>query len=175
VKPQIGRTFTEEEDENGAQVAVISYGLWMRRYGGSPDVVGRKALINGLSYEITGVMPRGFYFMPARDIDIWMSASFSPGLRQSFGWRDAQVVARLKPGLAIGLGLSVLAARLMTALFYGVRPDYGLDVVAVSVILLAVATLACFVRRGWRRRWIRWWRCGMISAPTGGRRAGLFA
>jgi putative ABC transport system permease protein len=60
----------------------------------------------------------------------------------SFGRRG---LALTMGGLAIGLGLSVMAARLMTALFYGVRMDYGLDVAAVSIILLAVATLACFV------------------------------
>ena len=46
VKPQAGRVFTEEEDVKGVLVAVISHGLWQRRYGGSPDVLGRKVLVN---------------------------------------------------------------------------------------------------------------------------------
>ena len=48
-------------------------------------------------------------------------------------------------GLAIGLVLAVIAARLMTTLFYGFRPDYLPAVAVVSLVLLAVAALACFV------------------------------
>src|SRR5215469_7192294 len=99
VKPLIGRVFTEEEDQKKVRVAVISYGLWQRRYGGSPDVLGRKITINDNPYEVTGVMPRDFYFLPARDIDIWMPASYPAWMLQSFGWHDEQVVARLKPAM----------------------------------------------------------------------------
>ena len=87
--PLIGRVFTEEEDEKGVRVAVISYGLWQRRYGGSPDVLGRKITVNDDPYEVIGVMPREFYFMPARDIDIWMPASFPAWMRTNFTWHDA--------------------------------------------------------------------------------------
>jgi putative ABC transport system permease protein len=101
VKPLIGRVFTEEEDEKGSRVAVISHGLWQRRYGGSPDVLGRKISLNDGAYEVIGVMPREFYFMPARDIDIWMPASFPAWMRRNFTWHNAQVVARLKPGVTL--------------------------------------------------------------------------
>jgi len=99
VKPLIGRVFSEEEDRNGARVAVISYGLWQRRYGGSPDVLGRKIDVNDTPYEVIGVMPHEFYFLPARDIDLWMPASFPAWMRTAFGWHDEQVVARLKTGV----------------------------------------------------------------------------
>jgi predicted permease len=101
VKPLIGRTFTEEEDEKGVRVVVISHGLWQRRYGGSPDVLGRKIAVNDTPYEVIGVMPREFYFMPARNIDIWVPASFPPWMRINFSWHNAQVVARLKPGVTL--------------------------------------------------------------------------
>lgn len=99
VRPLIGRVFNEEEDRNGARVAVISYGLWQRRYGGSPDVVGRKIDVNDTPYEVVGVMPREFYFLPSRDIDLWMPASFPVWQRTAFGWHDEQIVARLKAGV----------------------------------------------------------------------------
>jgi putative ABC transport system permease protein len=101
VTPLMGRVFTEEEDEKGARVAVISYGLWQRRYGGSPDIVGRKIIVNDSSYEVTGVMPQQFYFLPAHDIDIWMPASFPAWMRGNFTWHNADVVARLKPGVTL--------------------------------------------------------------------------
>jgi putative ABC transport system permease protein len=101
VKPLMGRVFTEEEDEKGVRVVVISYGLWQRRYGSSPDIVGRKITVNDNSYEVIGVMPREFYFMPSRDIDIWLPASFPPWLRTNFTWHSAQVVARLKSDVTL--------------------------------------------------------------------------
>ena len=110
VKPLISRVFREEEDEKGVPVAVISHGLWQRRYGGSPDVVGRKISVNDSPYEVVGVLPREFYFMPARDIDIWMPASFPGWMRRNFTWHDAQVVARLKPGVTLDRAQESMAA-----------------------------------------------------------------
>ncbi len=101
VRPLIGRVFSESEDEQGVRVVVISYGLWQRRYGGSPDVLGRKIAMNDSTWEIVGVMPRDFYFLPAREIDVWMPASFPAWMRRNFSWHDAQVVARLKRGIPI--------------------------------------------------------------------------
>jgi putative ABC transport system permease protein len=110
VKPLIGRVFTEEEDEKGVRVVVISYGVWQRRYGGSPDVLGRKIAVNDSPYEVIGVMPREFYFLPARDIDMWMPASFPAWMRTHFSWHDAQVVARLKPGVTLERAKESMAA-----------------------------------------------------------------
>jgi putative ABC transport system permease protein len=101
VRPLFGRVFTEDEDIRGARVAVISFGLWQRRYGGARDILGRKITLNDASYEVIGVMPREFYFLPARDIDIWMPASFSAEHLRMFGWNDEQLVARLKPGVTL--------------------------------------------------------------------------
>jgi putative ABC transport system permease protein len=110
VKPLVGRVFTEEEDQKGVRVAVISHRLWQRRYGGSPDILGRKISVNDNPYEVIGVMPPEFYFMPARDIDIWMPASFPPWLVRNFTWHDAQVVARLKPGVTLEHARESMAA-----------------------------------------------------------------
>jgi putative ABC transport system permease protein len=101
VHPMLGRVFTEEEDNQGIRVAIIGYGLWQRRFGGSPDIVGRKISLNDEPYEVVGVMPRGFYFMPSRDIDLWVPASFPPWMRKNFTWHDSNIVARLKPGVTL--------------------------------------------------------------------------
>jgi len=101
VQPSLGRVFTEDEDDKGARVVVISHGLWQRRFGGASDIVGRKISINDDAFEVIGVMPPSFYFMPSRDIDMWMPASFPPGLRGNFTWHVAQIVARLKPGVTV--------------------------------------------------------------------------
>jgi putative ABC transport system permease protein len=101
VRPLIGRVFTESEDEGGVKVVVISHGLWQRRFGGSPGVLGRKIAMNDSTWEIVGVMPRDFYFLPGPDIDVWMPSSFSPSIRRNFAWHDSQIVARLKPGVTL--------------------------------------------------------------------------
>ena len=72
-QPLLGRVFTEDEDARGVRVVVISHGLWQRRFGGiARRASGRTITLNDNPYEVIGVMPREFYFMPARDIDIWM-------------------------------------------------------------------------------------------------------
>jgi putative ABC transport system permease protein len=101
VRPMLGRVFTEEEDDKGVRVALISHGLWQRRFGGASDIVGRTISLNDQGYEVIGVMPASFYFMPSREIDVWMPASFPPFMRRNFSWHDAQIVARLKPGVTV--------------------------------------------------------------------------
>ena len=100
-QPAMGRVFTEDEDNKGTRVVVISHGLWQRRFGGLPGIVGRKISLNDEPYEVIGVMPKSFYFMPSRDVDIWMPASFPAWMRKNFTWHDAHIVARLKPGVTV--------------------------------------------------------------------------
>jgi len=78
-----------------------------------------------------------------------VSGATSSAILLSFGQRD---LALTLVGLAIGLVLAAIAARSMTSLLYGFRPDYVPTVTVVSLILLAVAARACFVpaRRAWR-------------------------
>ncbi len=100
-QPMLGRVFTEDEDLKGARVVVISHGLWQRRFGGSPGIVGRKISLNDEPYEVIGVMPKSFYFMPSHEIEVWMPASFPAWMRRNFTWHDAQIIARLKPGVTL--------------------------------------------------------------------------
>jgi predicted permease len=101
VQPIMGRAITEHEDNNGIHVVVISHGLWQRRFGGASDIVGRTISLNDEPYEVVGVMPRNFYFMPSREIDLWVPASFPAWMRRNLTWHDAQIVARLKPDVTI--------------------------------------------------------------------------
>jgi putative ABC transport system permease protein len=59
--PMLGRTFTTEEDQpKGPHVAILSYGLWQRQFGGDPAIVGRGIELDGDQYKVVGVMGRGF-------------------------------------------------------------------------------------------------------------------
>ena len=110
VQPALGRVFTEDEDDKGVRVVVMSHGLWQRRFGGASDIVGRKISVNDEAYEVIGVMPQTFYFVPSHDVDMWMPASFPPSLRRNFTWHDAQIVARLKPGVGLEHARQSMAA-----------------------------------------------------------------
>jgi putative ABC transport system permease protein len=60
-RPMLGRVISEEEDgPNGPQVAVLGYPIWQARYGGDPNVIGRRLMINDVPVEVIGVMPEGF-------------------------------------------------------------------------------------------------------------------
>jgi len=109
-RPLLGRVFTEDDDARGERVVVISHGLWQRRFGASPDVVGKTITLNDKPYQVAGVMPREFYFMPSRDIDVWMPTSFSPEMLRHWGWHDLHIVARLKPGVTVDQAQHEMAA-----------------------------------------------------------------
>jgi predicted permease len=109
-QPALGRVFTENEDTNSVRVVVISHGLWQRRFGGASDIIGRRISVNDEAYEVVGVMPRNFYFIPSRDIDIWMPASFPAWMRRNFTWHDAHIVARLRPGVTLQQARQSMAA-----------------------------------------------------------------
>ena len=100
VKPLVGRTFTDAEDRSNAQVVLISYGLWQRRYGGDRTVVGKAMLMNGNRYQVIGVLPRAFVFRD-RDVDYWIPTSFSPEAAAVRGSHFLNVVARLAPGVGL--------------------------------------------------------------------------
>jgi predicted permease len=102
VQARLGRVFREEEGVDGRnRVAVISEGLWKRRFGSDPAVIGRKVLLNDLSYEVVGVLPGEFNF--PQDTEIWAPLAFSadaltPNNRGNHG---LDVIARVKPELTM--------------------------------------------------------------------------
>ncbi len=108
VKPQLGRTFTAAEDAPGHDVAVISDGLWRRRFGARADTIGRTVRINATPFEIIGVMPPVFRF-PARDNDVWVPIAFTAqDLRRS--WHTFHSAARLRDVVTLAAAGAELAA-----------------------------------------------------------------
>jgi putative ABC transport system permease protein len=99
VRPAEGRWFAAGEDLPGAApVTVISHGLWVRRYGRAPGVVGRVVNLDGVPTTIVGVMPASFAFPDAR-VDLWLGAPFFPATET-----DAYALAalaRLRPGVTL--------------------------------------------------------------------------
>jgi predicted permease len=103
VRAALGRVYTNDEDKPGANpVVVLSHGLWQRRFGGDPKIIGRALTLNDRGYTVIGVMPQGFLF-PAR-VEMWVPVG--PFSAQEL-WKlrinhpGLSAVARLKPGVTL--------------------------------------------------------------------------
>ena len=97
----VGRTFEPDHHVNGRnQVVVLSHGMWLRRFGSDPGIVGRSISLNGQPFEVIGIMPPGFTYPADRTLDAWIPLSFfgPDAIGRSRGSRFMQVIARLKPG-----------------------------------------------------------------------------
>jgi predicted permease len=105
VRPAYGRVFRDDEGEPGQEMKVIlSYGFWQRKFAGQPSAVRQSIRLNGVPYEVVGVMPPTFSFLQ-NDTDVYVPASFTPEAksddqRHSNNW---QMLGHLKPGAAIDL------------------------------------------------------------------------
>jgi predicted permease len=105
VAPVMGRFFTQQEDDQKEQVAVIGYSLWQSRLHGDPSVLGTKILLDRKPYVIIGVMPRNFEFplVPGQlnISELWVPMSFTPQETTetaAASW-NFSMVGRLKPGI----------------------------------------------------------------------------
>jgi putative ABC transport system permease protein len=106
--PMLGRTFTaEEETENGPPAAVISEGLWARRFARSASAVGQRLEISGTAFTIVGVMPRNF---AAPAIEVWLPARLGPYIARERRARFMSGIGRMRPGVTIEQARADLAA-----------------------------------------------------------------
>ena len=101
-QPALGRVFSVDEDQPGANhVVVLAYDAWLRLFGGDPAVVGRSIELNQQPYEIIGVMGRGFH--QPRAVDIWVPLALPPRAFASQNWFNGSlsVMARLQPAVSL--------------------------------------------------------------------------
>jgi putative ABC transport system permease protein len=105
VDAALGRAFGEADAASGRfDLAVISHGLWQRRFGGDPAIVGRPIVVNGQPYEVAGVMPPRFEY-PVFNFkgDLWLPWQMrDSGRGQAGATGSATVVGRLRPGISYG-------------------------------------------------------------------------
>lgn len=107
VAPEFGRTL--REDDESAREVVISRGIWIRRFGGDPSVIGRAVLIDSEPYTVVGVMPRAFQFAPfwATRAEIWAPLPLAD--RATSGGQSLRVFARLAPGATLAAASDEMA------------------------------------------------------------------
>ncbi len=103
VAPALGRTFTADEEQQKARVVVLSHGLWQRRFGSSPNILGQTLEIDSVSSQVIGVMPEHFQF-PAKNTQVWELHTLVPNWeiqkaqRGTGSWR---VVGRRKAQVSL--------------------------------------------------------------------------
>jgi putative ABC transport system permease protein len=97
----VGRTFTDEEGQRGRhQVALLSNGLWQRRFGADPGLVGRTLSLNDQSIKVVGILPPDFRFLP-EEYEIFIPMVLDGWEATARGTHPLHVVARLKEGVTL--------------------------------------------------------------------------
>lgn len=115
--PALGRAFlAEEEDPSRSEVVVLSHGLWQRRFGADPGVIGRviplEAHGQGTARRVIGVLPAGWR-APYQEVEAWVPLTRPPGrtVATDSSWYVNQVVARLSPGSSVETASAEVEAR----------------------------------------------------------------
>ena len=131
IQPVVGREFSRDEEQwKGPRVAILTYGLWQRRFGGDPAVVGGPLTINGLPYTIVGVLPPFFNFLGSAELFTPVQPNPVPAMRES---RIFVMIGRLRAGVDAARAqneLDVLADRLRAAY---PKFDHGWSATAVPL------------------------------------------
>jgi putative ABC transport system permease protein len=119
VQPALGRGFLPEEEQPGRdRVVVLSHGLWIERFGGDRDVVGRAVALDDVPHTIVGVMPPGFRFPDDGDVGLWAPLAYKSFELRTRNQRMFQVLGRLAPDVTLGQAqaeMDGVAARLADA------------------------------------------------------------
>ena len=118
IGPALGRNFLLEDEQPGRdRVAIISRGLWQRRFAANPKLVGGQMRLNGERYTVIGVMPQGVQF--PFETDVWLPFThLGQDFLNSRVRHILEVVARLKPGVTMeqaGAEMEAIAGRLQIA------------------------------------------------------------
>ncbi len=126
VEPALGRGFLAEEDRPGADpVVILGHGLWQRRFGADPEVVGKTIAINGSSSTVIGVMPPEFEF-PSEDVELWAPIGLLADRMQNRAVHTLTTVARLEDGVSLDeakVEMATIAARIQRE-FPGEDPEH---------------------------------------------------
>jgi len=110
LKPEQGRLFVPAEDVKGAPAtAILSYGMWARHYGSDPHMIGKSVTINGVPYEVVGIMPASFSLprevMPTLDgaeqAEILLPLPLPPNAAQIREHEDYNIIGKLRPGVTV--------------------------------------------------------------------------
>ena len=99
-KPELGRTFLDEEDRpGGADVVVLGDAIWRRTFGADPNIVGKSITLTGKPFTVVGVMPPDFRYPSL--VELWTPLGLKPSFLADYDQTALRVLARLKPGVTL--------------------------------------------------------------------------
>jgi putative ABC transport system permease protein len=137
VEPALGRGFLQDEDRPGAQaVAILSHGLWQRRYAGDRGIIGQTIMLDEVPHNVIGVMPRDFVF-PYGGVKMWTALQVEPATADR-AQGSYLIIGRLKPGATLGrarVEMETIHQRL-TAEYPELDGRYGVRAVPIRAGLL---------------------------------------
>ncbi len=147
--PLMGRGIVPEDEQ---QVVLLSYGLWQRRFGGDPSIVGRSLTLGGGGYRVVGVMPAGFHFPPfwQEKAEMWVPLVFPPDRMADRGSRSLRVFGRLENGVSLeraSAEMNAIAHRLEVAFPQEYR-DRGASVIPLTEEVVGKTRTALLVLLG---------------------------
>src|ERR1044072_1163513 len=150
VKPVLGRVFLPDETEVAqSRVALISEGLWRRRFGADPNLAGQTIRLDGESFTVVGVLPGSFKF--PEQVDLWLPFSFTAD-----DWKTdrahyyVEAVGRLKPGVTkeqASAELETIVGRLRPP-FPAARKNWGVALVSLHEQVVGEGSLRLWVLLG---------------------------
>jgi predicted permease len=111
VNPLLGRNFVPQEDQRDAGgVVILSYGLWKRRFGADPNILGKSLTLNAKDYTVIGVLPSDFRFRARPELYVPLGQSHSTELYERANHPGLRVVGRLKPGVTMAAAQAEMTA-----------------------------------------------------------------
>ena len=119
VEPHLGRFFSGSDFSQGRDAVILGHGVWRRKYGGDPGILGRMIRIGGKPCEVVGVMPEGFDFPDHSEA--WMPLVFAPGEMAERHSHYLDVIGRLAPGMTLRQAQDELGA--VTRRLGDIHPD----------------------------------------------------
>jgi predicted permease len=111
VNAAIGRTFAESEDRTDANVVVLNWSLFVRRFAADPSIIGQAIHLDGKPYTVIGILPKDFTYPDAK-VQLWVpyKSGMPPEVLTHHDFHFSRVVARLKPGVSLASAISQVDA-----------------------------------------------------------------
>jgi putative ABC transport system permease protein len=131
--PLYGRTFTAEEEQVGRdQVVILGHGLWQRRFGQDPALLGQSITLNDKTYTVVGIMPSEFEF--PRDVEIWVPFTFGGPESSVRRFHYLRPVGLLKPGVSVEQAQADFTsiARRLAEQYPDSNRDFGAAIVSMT-------------------------------------------
>jgi predicted permease len=144
--PALGRLLTPDEDSPGRpSTAILTNGMWARRFGRDPHIIGRSLIINGQLYEIVGVLPQSFSLsqetLPllygTEQAEIFLPLPLTPAASQVRDHEDYNIIGKLKPGILVSQAqaeMDIITARLRREFPENYPPNGGLTFSIVPLL-----------------------------------------